>query len=131
MNVQEKIETFIEENHLSGQPHEVMNTSEVFPGRRNRCYEMRLTREDSRYAYIYAYAGPAIYEMSMADALYNLVDEAEHYGGWTNYNEWNKKTAEATTSKNWAEKRPRCGTNTAVTHTMRWRKFWGQNYMKV
>jgi hypothetical protein len=95
MSVQENIEQFIEEAGISGQPHEVANTSDLFPRNNNRCYEVRLSREGSAdYEYLYAYVGLGIHDMSLADMLRHLIDEAEHYGGWATFDEWNRQNDE-------------------------------------
>lgn len=99
-NVKADIEEFIERYQLDGTVQEVGNLSDIFPSHSNRCYEVKLWQKDTfgtmkqqgvepHHEYLYFYVGLGVLDVDLPDALRHLVDEAEHYGGWETFEEWN------------------------------------------
>ncbi len=89
----EIVEQLIEKYGIAGNAYEVANISTSYPRKLNRCYEVCLIREKIR-EYLYVCTGKGILEMSLAEALYNLVDSAEKYNGWEPFEEWNRQNDE-------------------------------------
>lgn len=92
---EQQIETFIDEHGIcigefgiATEPHRCTNTSKFWGG---NCFETKLTKEGiESYECLYTYAGVAVYEQTLASALWFLVEEAEYaYGGWETYEAWN------------------------------------------
>lgn len=91
LNKEQKIEQFIEQHKIGGQPYEVRNTSELHP-RPGRCYEVRLARQGATdFEVLQVYAGSSIEEMTLAAALWTLADEAEKYGGHETFERWDQE----------------------------------------
>jgi hypothetical protein len=91
---EEKIERFIEKHGLGGQPYEVPNTSELSP-RPGRCYQLRLTRKGTTAFEVFQIvAGKSIEEMTLAEALWTLAEDAEKYGGYDTFERWNHENDE-------------------------------------
>lgn len=74
------IEEIIEEHKLTGQPYEIgFPASKFHPG--GRCYQL-LLGQDQRHEVFRVYAGQSTEEMTLAEALWSLVEEADHHSGY-------------------------------------------------
>jgi hypothetical protein len=74
------IEEIIDEHKLTGQPYEIrFPVSEFHPS--GRCYQL-LLGQDQRHEVFRVYAGQGTEEMTLAEALWNLVDDADHHSGY-------------------------------------------------
>lgn len=91
---EKQIERFIEQHGLGGQPYEVPNSSELSP-RPGRCYQLRLTRKGTTAFEVFQIpAGKSIEEMTLADALWTLTEDADRYGGHETFEKWNHENDE-------------------------------------
>jgi hypothetical protein len=93
----EKLDQFIELHHITGHPSEFRNTNTILylggPDG-NKRYEVRLCRENNVYEYLQVYTDKGVEDVSLAFALWNLIDHAEDGGYFETYARWRKENKE-------------------------------------